>query len=256
MKRVLMAHQVAGFPSPDSALAISDALVEGGAQILEIQLPFSDPSADGPAIQTACSSVLENNYTVKQGFDFISAIHKKHSEVTLFLMTYASLAYARGIEQFVVDAKNAGVNGLIIPDLPFDSDEGLGFACRKAGIAQIPVAAPSMTETRLERISACGFEYTYCALRAGITGSKTVIEKETIEFLKRAGKGGSKLLGGFGVVTGEQAEALSPYVYAVVAGSVFVNTIIETVGKKGENKDKTAELYKKLSGKAKELSGN
>jgi len=254
MKRVLMAHQVAGFPTADTALSISDALVEGGAQILEIQLPFSDPSADGPAIQTACSSVLENGYTVKEGFEFITSIHKKHPSIQIFLMTYASLAYARGIEQFVQDSKAAGVSGLIIPDLPFDSDEGLGLACRKAGIAQIPVAAPSMADIRLERISACGYEYMYCALRAGITGSKTTIDDETVKFLQKAGKGGSKILGGFGVSTGEQAEVLSSHVYAVVAGSVFVNLIIDTIGKKGEKEEKKAELYKKLSAKAKELS--
>lgn len=254
MKRVLMAHQVAGFPTTDIALGISDALVSGGADILEIQLPFSDPSADGPAIQTACSSVLENGYTVQQGFEFISVIHKKHPQVKIFLMTYASLAYARGIEQFVQDAKAAGVSGLIVPDLPFDSDEGLGLACKRALIAQIPVVAPSMTDTRLERINACGYEYVYCALRAGITGTKTTIDDSMLSFVQKAGKGGAKVLGGFGIMNGVQAEALSPYVYAIVAGSVFVNLVIDTVGKKGEQGQKKAELYTKLSDKARELS--
>jgi tryptophan synthase alpha chain len=255
MKRILMAHQVAGFPSDEIALRISDALVEGGAQILEIQLPFSDPSADGPAIQTACSRVLERGYTVEEGFDFISAIHKKHPQITIFLMTYASLAYARGIENFVEDGKKAGVKGFIIPDLPFDCDEGLALACKKAGLYQIPVVAPSMSSERLETIQRGGYEYLYCALRAGITGSKTSITEDSINFLKQAGKGNSKLLGGFGIVNGEQAAAVSPYVYAIVAGSVFVNLIRNTVEKKEVTVENFSEMYKQLSAKAAELSG-
>lgn len=255
MKRMLMAHQVAGFPNTEIALKVSDSLIEGGASVLEIQLPFSDPSADGPAIQTACSTVLENGFTVKQGFDFIARVHKKHPSVLIFLMTYASLAIARGIEKFVLEAKEAGVTGFIIPDLPFDNDEGLGVTCRKHGVYQIPVTAPSMTDQRLERVSACDYEYMYCALRAGITGSQTIIDESTIEFLKKAGKGGSKLLGGFGIVSKTQAQALSPYVTAVVAGSVFVNLIIAIAGKKGENNKDVNLLCQKIKEKAQELVG-
>lgn len=256
MKRILMAHQVAGFPSDKVALRISDALVEGGAQILEIQLPFSDPSADGPAIQTASSRVLERGYTVQEGFDFISAIHQKHPQITIFLMTYGSLAYARGIQNFVEDGKKAGVRGFIIPDLPFDCDEGLDFECKKAGLYQIPVVAPSMSPERLASIRTGGYEYLYCALRAGITGSKTSITEDSINFLKEVGKGNSKLLGGFGIVNGEQAEKVSPYVYAIVAGSVFVNIITETVDKNEVTGEPFVEMYKKISAKAAELSEN
>ncbi|MFA6857953.1 MAG: tryptophan synthase subunit alpha, partial [Treponema sp.] len=140
MSRILMAHQVAGYPDDETALAVGNALIKGGAKIIEIQLAFSDPSADGVAIQTACSEVLGRGYTVRNGFAYIRRLHKIHPEVQLFLMTYASLAYRPGIENFVRTARDAGITGFIIPDLPFDCDEGLGEACRKYNLYQIPVA--------------------------------------------------------------------------------------------------------------------
>src|SRR5574344_3057497 len=91
MNALLMAHQVAGYPDDDTAFAAGEALIKGGAQIIEIQLAFSDPSADGVAIQTACSSVLRRGYTVKDGFAYIKRLHTKYPEVRIFLMTYASL---------------------------------------------------------------------------------------------------------------------------------------------------------------------
>jgi len=225
MSRILMAHQVAGYPDDETALAVGNALIMGGAKIIEVQLAFSDPSADGVAIQTACSEVLGRGYTVRNGFAYIRQLHEIHPEVQLFLMTYASLAYRPGIENFVRTARDAGITGFIIPDLPFDCDEGLGEACRKYNLYQIPVAAPSMTKERLHKMATNGFEYIYTVLRAGITGGNTVITPDMLAFLDASREGGSKLLGGFGITSGEQAEVLAGHVYAVVAGSVFVNII-------------------------------
>ena len=172
--KLLMAHQVAGYPEDETAIAAAEALIAGGTGILEVQLAFSDPSADGVAIQTACSTVLSKGYTVKQGLEYISKIRKLHPEIPVFLMTYGCLVYRPGVENFVKMAHDAGVSGLIVPDLPFDCDEGLTAACKKYGMHNIPVAAPSMTEERLNKMATAGFKYIYTALRAGITGTKTV----------------------------------------------------------------------------------
>lgn len=240
----LMSHLIAGFPDGETSVAIADALVKGGASILEIQLAFSDPSADGPAIQTASTVALEKGYSTKQGLEIVKKIHDMHQDTPIYIMTYGSLAFTPGVENFVKMCKDAGVSACIIPDLPFDNDEGLTAACQKYGLENIPVAAPSMTQKRLEEMASKGFKYIYAALRAGTTGSQTVIDQATLDFLDTVGKGGAKVLGGFGIRTGEQSKVLCKHVHAVVAGSVFVNIMLK------DPKDTAG-----VEAKARELSG-
>lgn len=243
----LMAHLVAGFPTDDLALTAARALVAGGADILEIQLPFSDPSADGPAIQSACTEVLSRNYRSAQGLEFISKIKAEFPDTQIYLMSYGSLIYTPGIENFCEKAAKAGVSGMIIPDLPFDDDEGLTAACKKNGMLNIPVAAPSMSLSRLEKMANAGFPYIYAALRTGITGTDTKIDNETLSFLSKVQAGGSKIYGGFGISSGEQSESLSKSVDAVVAGSVFVRLI-------DKNRDSKEKLFDAVKSKAKEIT--
>ena len=129
-----MSHLIAGFPDAETSVAIADALVKGGASILEIQLAFSDPSADGPAIQTASTIALEKGFSTKQGLEIVKKIHERHPETPIYIMTYGSLAFTPGVENFVKMCKDAGVSACIIPDLPFDCDEGLTEACKKHGL--------------------------------------------------------------------------------------------------------------------------
>lgn len=244
----LMSHLVVGYPSDEKAFIAAKALVDGGADILEIQLPFSDPSADGPAIQSACTQVLKRGYKTKDGFLFISKLHQTFPNVKIYLMSYASLVYTPGISNFCKKASEAGVSGMIIPDLPFDFDEGLTKACKENNMTNIPVAAPSMSEERLNKMANSGFSYIYAALRTGITGTDTVIEKSTLEFLQKVSAGGSKIYGGFGISNGEQSKTLYNYVDGVVAGSVFVRLITE-------NQNDDSKLYQKIKEKAQELCG-
>lgn len=242
----LMSHLVAGYPTTELALTAARALVKGGADILEIQLPFSDPSADGPAIQTACTKVLERGYKTADGLDFISTIHNEFPDITIYLMSYGSLIYTPGVEAFCKRATAAGVKGMIIPDLPFDFDEGLTASCKKNGMINIPVAAPSMAPERLEKLANAGFPYIYAALRTGITGTNTTIDESTLSFLKKVSAGGSKVYGGFGISNGEQAKALASSVEAIVAGSVFVRLITE-------NQNDEKKLASAIEAKAREL---
>lgn len=248
MKKInLMSHLIAGYPTKELALTAARALVKGGADILEIQLPFSDPSADGPAIQTACTKVLENDYKTADGLAFIAQVHSEFPKIPIYLMSYGSLVYTPGIENFCKKASEAGVKGMIIPDLPFDFDEGLTEACKKYGMINIPVAAPSMSKERLYKLAHAGFPYIYAALRTGITGTATTIDETTLTFLRKVSEGGSKVYGGFGISNGEQAKALCDSVEAIVAGSVFVRIITET------QHDKNI-LSQRIEEKARELS--
>ena len=244
----LMSHLVAGYPTDELSFTAARALVDGGADILEIQLPFSDPSADGPAIQGACTEVLKRGYRTADGLAFIAKLHKEFPQVKIYLMSYGSLVYTPGVENFCKKAAEAGVTGMIIPDLPFDFDEGLTAACRANGMENIPVAAPSMAAARLDQLARAGFPYIYAALRTGITGTDTTIDDNTRRFLKAVAAGGSKIYGGFGISSGTQAHALANQVEAIVAGSVFVRLITE-------NQNNAEALYKAVRAKAEELTG-
>ena len=244
----LMSHLVAGYPTDTLALEAARALIRGGADILEIQLPFSDPSADGPAIQTACTKVLERGYRTADGISFIKQIHSEFPEIPIYIMSYGSLIYTPGVENFCKRAVQAGVTGMIIPDLPFDFDEGLTAACKSNGMINIPVAAPSMSEERLKKLANAGFPYIYAALRTGITGTDTKIDEATLSFLKKVSEGGSKIYGGFGISNGEQAKILANSVEAIVAGSVFVRIITE-------NQNDEKRLSELVEKKARELTG-
>lgn len=243
----LMSHLVAGYPTDELSFAAAKALVDGGADILEIQLPFSDPSADGPAIQGACTKVLERKYRTADGLAFIERLHKEFPDTTIYIMSYGSLIYTPGVEAFCKKAASVGVKGMIIPDLPFDYDEGLTAACKANGMINIPVAAPSMAPDRLEKLAKAGFPYIYAALRTGITGTDTKIDDATIDFLNKVSAGGSKVYGGFGISNGEQSGALASAVEAVVAGSVFVRIITE-------NADNCEKLYEAVKAKAMEIT--
>lgn len=253
----LMAHLVAGYPSDSIARAAARGLAEGGVSYFEVQFPFSDPSADGKAIQTACAAVLSRGYRVDEGFAFVADLRREYPAIPVFIMTYGNLAYRHGIASFVARAAESGASALIIPDLPFDADEGLDEECRKRGLFAVPVAAPSMTASRLSALASLGRPYVYAALRAGITGATTAIDEATLSFIRAVSGGGSaapgaivpKILGGFGIRTGEQSRALKDAVHAVVAGSVFVD-LIAAHAAEGEKAVQEA-----VFAKARELSG-
>lgn len=247
----LMSHLVANYPTPELSFAVAQALVEGGADILEIQLPFSDPNADGPVIQNACSTVLEKGATTKDGLDFIAKVHKAFPQVKIAIMSYCSLIYTPGVDNFCKKASEAGVYAMIIPDLPFDCDEGLTAACKKYGMINIPVAAPSMTDARMEKMINTGFTTIYAALRAGITGVNTEVDDETVKFLKKLNKPNKEgitpsIWGGFGINGKPQADAIAPYVEGVIAGSVFVRLIDANLGDKSK-------MMAEITAKAKEI---
>jgi tryptophan synthase alpha chain len=223
----VMAHLVAGYPSDAVALEAARGLAAGGVSYFEVQFPFSDPSADGKAIQTACAEVLSRGYRLDDGFAFVETLRTLYPSIPVFIMTYANLAWKNGLEAFVSRAASAGAAGLIIPDLPFDADEGLDAYCRKHGLSSVPVSAPSMTRARIEKLVALGRPFVYAALRAGITGAATEIDSGTLGFLEAVSAGGAMVLGGFGIRTGSQSRELSDRAHAVVAGSVFVDLIRE-----------------------------
>lgn len=228
----IMAHMVAFYPDRERSLAVAKGLVDGGAAYLEIQFPFSDPTADGPAIQEASQRALDAGFTVAEGFELVREIAALASSRSgpdgappIFLMTYASLVYARGVDRFIADGVAAGATGFILPDLPFDHDEGAAAAARRHGAAVMPVTVTSAPASRLDALLATDPEYVYVALRRGITGSRTDLDDATLGVLDRIRSTGTKVMAGFGVSDRGQVDALDPHVHAVVVGSALVRAV-------------------------------
>ncbi len=228
----IMAHLVAWYPDRAGSLEVARALADGGAAYLEVQFPFSDPTADGPVIQTACARALEAGFTVAAGFALLKEICAA-VKIPVFVMSYANPIVRRGAADFVRRCREAGAAGIIPPDLPMDSDEGLYAAGKSAGLEIMPVLAPTMPEERLSSITAARTGFLYAVLRKGITGEETAIGEDNISFLRKAGRGGAKVMAGFGVTRKAQVQALAPHVHAVVIGSAFVKAAAAGASGKG-----------------------
>jgi len=222
----IMAHMVAFYPDRARSLEVARGLAEGGCAYLELQFPFSDPTADGPDIQRACSAAIEAGFRVDDGFELAAEICRA-VDVPVFLMSYGNLLFTRGVARFLSDAASCGARGVVVPDLPPDYDEGLFHAAAELRLAAVPVLSPSMRDTRLKRTMSLGAEFLYVTLRTGTTGSFTEVGGPGLAFLSRVAEsgGGAKILGGFGVSAREQVKAFSPLVHAVVVGSALVRIV-------------------------------
>ncbi len=227
-RSLIMAHMVAWYPDRRASLEVARGLAEGGCAYLELQFPFSDPTADGPDIQAACSVALASGFTVDGGFALAAEICRA-VKVPVFIMSYANLLFTRGIARFLSDCAASGARGVIVPDLPPDYDEGLFAEASSVGLAAMPVLSPSMRDQRLARVSALAPEYLYATLRSGTTGPVTEIDAQGLRFLSRLREAGSarppRIMGGFGITTREQVQALSTHVHAVVVGSALVREV-------------------------------
>ncbi len=219
-----MCHLIAGYPGMEESYSIARTIAEAGSAYIEVQFPFSDPSADGPVIQAACTKAIENGFTVKKGFELIKRISGEF-DAPVFIMSYSTIACRHGIESFIEKSKEAGAAGLIIPDLLPPDDEGLYEKAEKAGMPVMPVFPVSVLPERLEIIKKLKAEYMYVALRRGITGQKTEISKDQIDFLNGLKDTGAKILAGFGISEKEQVDAIMPHVDAAIIGSALVRTI-------------------------------
>ncbi|MCF7916018.1 MAG: tryptophan synthase subunit alpha [Spirochaetaceae bacterium] len=222
----IMAHCVALFPDAERSMAAARALDRGGADYLEVQFPFSDPIADGPAIQTACRTALENGFTVDKGFLWVEKLTAA-SSAQVYIMSYANLLFRRGIDRFCRDAAEAGAGGLIVPDLLPPADEGLYRACAEHGLDAVPVISPGISDQRLSAIRSLKPRLIYTTLRSGITGGYTEITDEQLRHLRRCKDTGAHVAAGFGIEGRDQVTALARHTQTLVAGSVFVKQLID-----------------------------
>jgi len=254
----IITHFVAGFPDYQRSLEVARGLIAAGAFALEMQIPFSDPSADGPVIEGACRVALENGFRVEDAWRLLENI-RAESEIPVFVMSYASLVFAPGVENFVRRAKSAGASGFIIPDLVPGADEGLYAAAAAVGAKAVPVIVPWIADWRLDEILNEPIDWVYVALRGGITGAYTELGMKQEMFLRKlkakgwAGNRGEpggerafRVMAGFGIQRSEQAAAVTAIADAAIVGSALVKAIDES-GPVGPG-ETARELVGKLKG--------
>ena len=224
----LVTFVTAGDPTPGATDAILDALVAGGADVIELGMPFTDPMADGPAIQQANIRSLGAGTTTADIFAIAAAFRARHSEVPLVLMGYANPMVRRGAEWFATEAAKAGVDGVICVDIPPEEDDSLGVQLRSAGIALIRLATPTSDAARLPAILDGSSGFLYYVSVAGITGKQQAAQTSIAEAVARL-KAATDLpvAVGFGVRTPEQASAIAKVADGVVVGSALVELIAQ-----------------------------
>ncbi|MDD6056415.1 MAG: tryptophan synthase subunit alpha [Helicobacter sp.] len=238
-KIALMGHIVASYPNLDSSLKAAVGIISGGAEYLEVQFPFSDPNADGETIANANAAALRDGFNTDSGFLFIKKLKKildkEGLEAKLLIMTYGNILFNYGIKEFLLEAKKASVWGLIVPDLSIQNDECLFKLARKYGLQNIALIAPNTPLKRIKQLCNTSGEIVYAVARAGITGDKTIISNEILEYIKSIKEITKKPIAlGFGIQSKEQIQALKGVVEIAVVGSAFVRKITDLTATNGD----------------------
>lgn len=225
-RAVLVTFVTGGDPSPADTGAILDALVAGGADVIELGMPFTDPMADGPAIQRANLRALGAGTTTADILALAKAFRARHPQVPLVLMGYANPMLRRGADWFAAAAKDAGVDGVIAVDLPPEEDSELGPGLRAAGLHFIRLATPTTDAARLPAVLEGASGFLYYVSVAGITGLQQAAQgsiEDAVARLKAATD--LPVAVGFGVRTPEQAAAIGCVADGVVVGSAIVDIV-------------------------------
>jgi tryptophan synthase alpha chain len=246
-RAALVTYVMAGDPDPDTSLAILQALPEAGADVVEFGLPFTDPMADGPPIQAAALRALKAGQTTARTLDLVRRFRQGDADTPVILMGYFNPIYVYGVERFLADAKSAGVDGLIVVDLPPEEDEELCLPALRAGLAFIRLATPTTDDKRLPAVLANTAGFVYYVSITGITGAATPDFGKVgtaVERIKR--HTALPVVVGFGVKTGAHAAAIAQGADGVVVGSALVNAVQGSLDVKGRATSRTVEAVTTL----------
>jgi tryptophan synthase alpha chain len=213
-----------GDPDLTASAALLDALVEGGADMLEVGIPFSDPVADGPVIQAAAVRALKQGVTPAACFALLTALRTRHPQVPVGILTYANLVVARGREAFYAAAARAGVDSVLVADVPALEAPPFVASAEANGVAPVLIAAPNTPDPTLARIAGMGQGYTYCVARSGVTGADRAMELDHRRlFAALAQHQAPPPVLGFGVSTPDHVRAaLHAGAAGVICGSAIV----------------------------------
>ncbi len=231
---------MAGDPDLATSLAIIKALPKAGADIIEIGMPFTDPMADGPAIQAAGLRALKAGTTLKKTLDLVRDFRKDDERTPLVLMGYYNPIYIYGVDKFLADAKSAGVDGLIIVDLPPEEDTELCIPAMKAGLNFIRLATPTTDDKRLPAVLANTSGFVYYVSITGITGSAAADTAQVSDAVARIKRHTQlPVCVGFGIRTPEAARGIAQAANGAVVGSALIDALRDSLDEQGRATAKT-----------------
>ena len=240
----------AGFPTMNATVPLVHALNDAGADLIEIGMPFSDPLADGPTIQRSSEVALANGMTVRRTLEIVRELRETglrgspiefhgdpaadqegmlrayFHEVPVVLMGYSNPLYAYGLDRFLTDAVDAGVDGLIVADMPPEEAADYLDGCAANGLSTTFLVAPNAPDDRIRKVDEASTHFSYCVTVTGVTGARAEVQQRTISFLQRMRELAVKpFVVGFGVKAPEHVAALAPYADGVVIGSALIDAI-------------------------------
>ncbi|MCE5972790.1 tryptophan synthase subunit alpha [Sinirhodobacter sp. WL0062] len=225
-KRAFVAYIMAGDPDLDTSLEVMKGLPGAGVDVIELGLPFTDPMADGPTIQLAGQRALDGGQTLQKTLDMVAAFRETDATTPIVMMGYYNPIYNRGVDRFLTDAKTAGVDGLIVVDLPPEEDSELCLPAREAGLNFIRLATPTTDDKRLPKVLQNTSGFVYYVSVTGITGSQAAQAAEVgpeVARIKRATD--LPVIVGFGINTPEAAQTIASVADGCVVGSAIVKEI-------------------------------
>ena len=229
-EKALITYIMVGYPNESATISIVKGLIRGGADIIELGFPFSDPLADGPVIQNASTISLNNGMKIKSFFNIVEKI-RKETEIPLVLMTYTNILYHKGYTKFITNAKKAGIDGFILPDMSIE-ESGEYITSAKNMADTIFLISPNTTKSRIEKIVKSSSGFLYLVAVYGTTGIKTGIQNyslKAIKEVKKITKGKIPVGVGFGVSTPEDVKKyIQAGADAVIVGSAFLKLIEKT----------------------------
>jgi tryptophan synthase alpha chain len=246
-RAALVVYLTHGDPSPAATPALIQAAADAGADVIELGVPFSDPSADGPVIQAAMLRALGAGATLGNALEAVATVRARGCDVPVVLFGYYNPIFCRGVDRFAADASSAGVDAVLTVDVPIDELAELQAPLAKHGIAVVPLAAPTSTEARLARLRAFAPPFVYYISMTGVTGGAfrgTAGGADRIAAIRAAS--GAPVAVGFGIKTGADARAVAAHADGVIVGSAIVDRIAAAAGDPGRAAAAVAELVREL----------
>ncbi|WP_028582861.1 tryptophan synthase subunit alpha [Desulfogranum mediterraneum] len=225
---LLMTHLVLGYPSLEDNRLVIEQMAANGVDCIELQIPFSEPIADGPVILKANQDSLETGITVEQCFTFAREMADRFPQVCFLFMTYYNIVYAQGEETFLGRTREIGLWGTIIPDLPPEEGQSYLQLSRELGLAAITFFTPTSTSARMEEVAGQGNGFVYCVARKGVTGKQTELDSSIEAYLKRCkGATALPLAVGFGISSRADIDRLTGMAEMAVIGTATIKLVDE-----------------------------
>ncbi|KQT60105.1 tryptophan synthase subunit alpha [Methylobacterium sp. Leaf456] len=252
-RAALVTYVMAGDPDPETSLKVLEALPRSGADIVEFGLPFTDPMADGPAIQAAGLRALKAGQDLKGTLALVRRFRERDADTPVVLMGYYNPIHTYGVDRFLPDAHEAGIDGLIVVDLPPEEDDELCLPAREHGLAFIRLATPTTDDKRLPAVLANTAGFVYYVSITGVTGTATPDFGKVAQAVTRiTAKTDLPVVVGFGVRTGAHAASVAEGADGVVVGSALVDALARSLDGEGRASEGTVEA---VAGLVRELAG-